>query len=335
MKKDIMVSINCLSYNHIHYISDAIESFLSQKTTFNFEILIHDDASTDGTQKIIEEYEKKYPQIVKPIYQKTNQQKLGVKKIDYKYNFLRSDGKYIALCEGDDFWTSPYKLQKQFDYMENNNDCSLCCHATYIIKENKKCIGKKQISRQNCKFNLEDLFLRQKLNFSTSSIFYRKRFFSELPYFYYDCPVGDFPIKLFLLTNGYGYYMNDLMSVYRENVNGSWTSRIAKKPKKYAEHNLSMIKFLSDFDRYTNYRYSESIKAEVKKRKNKIINIQMLHKEIDLLKINRREERKKLKIGKRIKLYFQCYFSFIFNLLKKIKLLINNPICLKKIEPSK
>lgn len=88
---------------------------MQQKTNFPIEVLIHDDASTDGTQDIIREYEKKYPNIVKPIYQKENQYSKGV-KVSLVYNYSRARGKYIALCEGDDYWTDPYKLQKQVDF---------------------------------------------------------------------------------------------------------------------------------------------------------------------------------------------------------------------------
>lgn len=98
----LMVSICCITYNHEKYISEALESFLMQKTSFKYEILIHDDASTDNTAKIIREYEKKFPEIIKPIYQIENQYSKG-NKINLVYNFPRAKGKYIAICEGDDY----------------------------------------------------------------------------------------------------------------------------------------------------------------------------------------------------------------------------------------
>ena len=101
---EIILSIHCLTYNHEKYIAEAIDSFLMQKTNFKFEILIHDDASTDRTVDIIKKYQQKYPEIIKPIFQTENQYSKGVNKINYKFNFIRSKGKYIALCEGDDYW---------------------------------------------------------------------------------------------------------------------------------------------------------------------------------------------------------------------------------------
>ena len=96
-----MVSISCTTYNHEDYIADALESFLMQKIKFKYEILIHDDASTDRTAEIIKDYEKKYPEIIKPIYQTYNQYSKGIKV--GKFNRERAKGKYIAICEGDDF----------------------------------------------------------------------------------------------------------------------------------------------------------------------------------------------------------------------------------------
>jgi glycosyltransferase involved in cell wall biosynthesis len=113
----LMVSICCAAYNHEEYIAAALDGFLMQKADFSYEILVHDDASTDNTAKIIKEYEQNYPDIIKPIYQTENQYSKKV-KISSAYNFPRAKGKYIAWCEGDDYWTDPLKLQTQVDYME-------------------------------------------------------------------------------------------------------------------------------------------------------------------------------------------------------------------------
>ncbi len=114
-----LVSICCITFNQKAYIKDCIDGFLMQKTNFNFEILIHDDASTDGTQEIISEYELKYPNLIKAILQLENQYSKGIKPL-VKYIFPIAQGKYIALCEGDDYWTDPFKLQKQVDFLETN-----------------------------------------------------------------------------------------------------------------------------------------------------------------------------------------------------------------------
>jgi len=119
-----IVSVSCATYNHEKYIRKTLEGFLMQRTQFRFEILINDDASTDGTPNIVREYEHKYPDLIFPLYQKENQYSKGI-VISPTYNWPRARGKYIALCEGDDYWTDPLKLQKQVDFLENNPDYGL------------------------------------------------------------------------------------------------------------------------------------------------------------------------------------------------------------------
>lgn len=120
-----LVSICCITYNHALYIRQCLDGFLMQKTNFAFEVLIHDDCSSDGTTEIIKEYEIQYPHIVKPLYEKENQWVKG-RRGSAVFNFPRAKGKYIALCEGDDYWIDPYKLQKQVDFLEANPEYTLC-----------------------------------------------------------------------------------------------------------------------------------------------------------------------------------------------------------------
>ena len=119
------MTIICATYNHEKYISDAIEGFLKQKTSFPVKILIHDDASTDRTTDIVSEYGKKYPEMIHCILQKENQYS---KPNDILFNILVPlvHTEYIAICEGDDYWIDEYKLQKQIDYLEQQKDCSAC-----------------------------------------------------------------------------------------------------------------------------------------------------------------------------------------------------------------
>lgn len=129
-----MVSISTITYNHAPYIHQCLDGMLMQKCNFNFEILIHDDASTDGTESIIREYERIYPEIIKPIYEKENQWIKG-RRGSITFNFPRARGKYIALCEGDDYWTDPLKLQKQVDFLENHPEYVLTFHDARIVDE--------------------------------------------------------------------------------------------------------------------------------------------------------------------------------------------------------
>ncbi len=125
MTNDIMVSVCVIAYNHERFIRQCLESIVNQKTTFAFEVVIHDDASPDHTPDIIREFETRYPDKIKVIYQTVNQHNLGV-KITTTHVLPLVRGKYFAYCEGDDYFTDEYKLQKQVDYLENHPDiCAL------------------------------------------------------------------------------------------------------------------------------------------------------------------------------------------------------------------
>ena len=131
-----MVSVCVLSYNHENYIRQCLDGIMMQEVSFPIEVIIHDDASTDKSQQIIQEYVQKYPDIVKPIFQKENQYSKR-KSIVGHFLFPKCTGKYVALCEGDDYWTDPLKLQKQVDFMESHPEYSFCCHRFVIYEQNK------------------------------------------------------------------------------------------------------------------------------------------------------------------------------------------------------
>ena len=131
-----LVSICCITYNHVDFIKDAIEGFLSQKTTFTYEICIGEDESNDGTREIIKEYAAKYPNKIRLFLRKRKDVIYFNGKATGRFNFMetlkKARGKYIATCEGDDYWLDPLKLQKQVDFMEKNNQHSFCGGRTMI-----------------------------------------------------------------------------------------------------------------------------------------------------------------------------------------------------------
>jgi len=311
--EDILVSINCITYNHGKYITDAIEGFLMQKTNFNFEILIHDDASTDETPEIIKKYEEKYPSIIKAIYQKENQYSKSI-KVDYVFNFKRAIGKYIAECEGDDYWTDPYKLQKQVDYMENNPGCIMCFHPAKRITPDKKelgnCIG--YFGRKNIICTMEDVggsFL------ATASKIYVKSAMDNPPPFYFWGEAGDFPSQLIILDKGYGYYMNEVMAAYRVNVPGSSNERLRKKTKEQIiGYHKERIKILNAFNTYSNYKYSSYVKKIALKYELNIMSSEKYLKDrklvLDRLKTNGYFEL--ININKKVKIYSRCYLPTLY-----------------------
>jgi glycosyltransferase involved in cell wall biosynthesis len=189
---------------------------MMQKTTFDVEILVHDDASDDSTREIIEEYAAQFPDKIFPIVQQENQYRKGVRGIMARFNFPRARGKYIALCEGDDYWTDPYKLQKQVDFLEKNPEYVLCFHRANVLKNGKILPDplEERYNRIN-HFPLSKLDLLQQSNFiQTHSVVFRNRV-SEFPPEFKNSPAGDLLLYIELANHGYIHRIDDVMGVYR------------------------------------------------------------------------------------------------------------------------
>lgn len=256
-----LVSINCITYNHARYIRQTLDGFFMQETSFPFEILLHDDASTDETQAIVREYEERYPGVIHPIYQTENQYSRGNTNINYMFNYTRARGRYIAYCEGDDYWTDPHKLQKQVDYMEAHPECSLCFHAILDVNDDGERIREFRAFSKSRTVGLAEILagIRQ---YAFVSYMFRTEHIRNLPAFYFTCPVGDLPLTLILADRGSVYYMNDLMACYRNAAAGSWTSRLHSGDSaaaKVHKHTLQMHEALQAFDDYTGGKYAAQI----------------------------------------------------------------------------
>lgn len=258
---NILVSIHCLAYNQEQFIAEAIESFLMQQTNFKFEILIHDDASTDRTPEIIKEYELKYPELIKPIYQSENQySKVNSINIINQINLNRAKGKYIAVCEGDDYWIDPYKLQKQVEYMEKNPDCSLCVHSGHIVTADKKTrLSSKRPSKKNKVFTVEEVIEGGGGLFLTNSMLFPKKYAIERPAYLQNAPVGDYSYAINLALMGKVYYIDELMSAYRVGHSGTWTAREFNNIENKKRHYAGIEKMLDHLNLYTNYQYTDAI----------------------------------------------------------------------------
>jgi glycosyltransferase involved in cell wall biosynthesis len=229
---EIKVSIICLAYNHENYISKALDGFLMQKTNFKFEVLIHDDASTDRTADIIREYEAKYPEIIKPIYQAENQYSQNI-QILRTYMFPKAKGEYIAFCEGDDFWIDEKKLQEQVDFLDNNKEYSACVHKYITVDKEGKRTYLKTFGDydKSGRYTLKDLETNE-LPSQLASLVCRNIFLkSETMYpksFYNVSVQGDVKFFLYLLAHGDVYRMEGVYSAYRfvQELGGdSWSSK--------------------------------------------------------------------------------------------------------------
>lgn len=219
-----LLSISCITYNHEPFLRECFEGFLIQKTNFSFEILIHDDASTDGTRKIIEEYTAKYPDLFFPFYQEHNQYSKGVRCMMVRFNFPRARGKYIALCEGDDYWTDPYKLQKQVDFLENNKNFSICFTDYKVFEQNSKYFYFPELIkkyRNQSVFSRNQLILTNFIPTPTVMFKHRKDVFTKLDLNLYP---GDW--FLHILNSEYGLikFLPFESAVYRKHDGGVCSS---------------------------------------------------------------------------------------------------------------
>ena len=233
-----LVSIVCESYNHESFLRKCIDGFLMQKTDFPFEILIHDDASTDKSAAIIREYEALYPELIKPIYQKENQYSKG-EPIWALIQFPRAKGKYVALCEGDDYWTDPLKLQKQVNYLEAHPDCSMCFHNTIIHwYDASQDDSIYYPNLENRDYSGPELLLSRIP--ATASLVFRlevaQKFTAIMPK-YPLIKVGDRPINVFCAQSGKIHALPEVMSVYGKHQDG-W-SRFDDAQKTY-QYGLSV-----------------------------------------------------------------------------------------------
>jgi len=220
MEEKPLVSIKCLVYNHEPYLRECLDGFVMQKTSFKFEAIVHDDASTDGSADIIREYAAKYPDIIKPIYEIENQ----YSKHDGSLRKIMNralQGKYIAFCEGDDYWIDPLKLQKQVDFLENNQEYSLCSTNYKRYNQNNHCFLKGNNKRS------ADFDFDQNTNFKrwvtkTLTVMYRNDFYpltlKKIPNF------RDFHIFYIVLMHGKGRYLDDITGVYRIHDGGVQSS---------------------------------------------------------------------------------------------------------------
>lgn len=254
---EIMVSVLCTTYNQVKYIRDTLDGFISQKTNFPFEVIIFDDASNDGTSDIVKEYEKKYPQIIHAIIAKKNtffhpKRSEMIRGIERRY--LR--GKYVALCEGDDYWIDCHKLQIQVDYMEKHPECSLYLHNALRMDCMEKTI--KPIDpydgETEKEVSAEELIMFRKGHPPTASFIYRKELI-ECPKLFWEASVGDYTILLYALTQGKVHYNSRIMSIYRWLSDGSYNREVMSNVNRAFYFHVGLVDFVFRYDNYTNYKY--------------------------------------------------------------------------------
>ena len=289
-QNDCLVSILCTAYNHEQYIRSALEGFVSQKTSFAFEVLINDDASTDGTAAIIREFAEKYPEIIRPFYQAENQFSKGIGYIYENIFFPHARGKYFAFCEGDDYWTDDSKLQRQADFLEAHPDYTACVHNTTLHFCNGSRPDQLLIpSRGDHEVLYENVIHGPIDAYHTSSLMARREIIVQTPD-YYQAAVehgfADYPWALLLRLEGGIWFIDRSMSVYRLFSNqAAWSSNVGghygvsgqyKKLQSFVQGKLAMLRaFLS----HVPEEYKPLVEREILEREFELMYIEGRDKE--------------------------------------------------------
>lgn len=218
-----LVSVMMVTYNQEAYVRTALDSILAQEVNFEYEIVIGEDYSTDRTREIITEYQQRHGSKIRPLFHEKN---LGVSR-NWEFAMQQCRGTYIALLEGDDYWTNPHKLQKQADFLAAHADFSMCFHNARVVYEGGENPPASHLmtQAQQPEFTLDDI--TKNWHIATASVMYRRVLMPELPVWVHESVVVDLPLLATLASRGRVGFLNEEMSVYR--VNSGGVSQTVKK----------------------------------------------------------------------------------------------------------
>lgn len=269
------VCINCTTYNHQKYICQCLEGIVMQKTNFPFMVVVVDDASTDDNASIITEYAEKYPDIVKPVLLKENHRSQKKPRQPYMEPWW-NQSKYIASCEGDDYWIDPFKLQKQYDFMESHPNCYLCGTNALELWDGGYKPPKYFHTYHHTKIVPIGNIIGHWL-FATASLFYKRELYDDYPEWTKQLPFGD--MSLILVATYYGEIgaLEDVTAVYRKaqsNTN-SVTNQFRRKMDFVREQQLYMYE---EYQKWTNGKYHDEVEKQIQYLKKDIKWIKYLYK---------------------------------------------------------
>ena len=275
MTNEPIVTIYCLTYNHESYIADALEGFMAQKVDFPIECLVVNDCSTDGTLQVVRTYQEKYPGKIRVIMPPQNTRgKIG------KEVYPQFHGKYIALCEGDDYWVDEHKLQKQVDYMEEHPTCACCCCNSFYLDQNNLEESRKEKKVMGPVEDMDHLdvqsYLENEEYVGGSATMLYRNYHEKLPTWVNRFDFGDLTRFLQAFKHGYVHYSGEVRAIYRINVPGSYNGRInALKPEERASKRLRYWEDVCAVWQYfnidTGYRWDEAIQKGIRNIRNRYI----------------------------------------------------------------
>ena len=264
----IQVSVCLIAYNHEKYVAQALDSILAQRTSFDFEVIARDDASTDGTADILRDYGRRFPDKVRLILEEKNRfRDPEAKPLVGRVFAPQARGRYLALCEGDDWWTSPDKLQRQFDYMESHPSTQICCHAVEVVRNDggrstalltygpqERDISCDEVMENWAKTTPEGI-----RSLHPSSCFSRRE--AEIAYasaWRLDVTAGDFVRMCYFAHNGTVHFMPEVMSAYRYLPDQSWTARAEQDAAVLEQHYVEFLTTMETLDELTGFEHHDA-----------------------------------------------------------------------------
>ena len=262
-KEIIEVTVICITYNQEKYLKQTLDSILAQKTSFQFEIIVHDDASTDSTADIARFYQRKYPDIVRLLSEKENQFSKGR---DFVTDIIKNSakGKFIAMCEGDDYWICDEKLQIQWETLSDYPECDMCaCWGTIVSEDGAHEISQIRPKIGDGLLGMSEVILGGGLYLATAGLFFRKSMYDEMYPFEHVLSI-DYTMQMKGALRGGICYIDRKMAAYRRYSEGSWTNTVLVKPEKLKEHWKKEIRMLNTLDEDTVGKYHEIISERLK-----------------------------------------------------------------------
>lgn len=266
MKNDFLVAVWMVTYNQEAYIREAVTSIMAQKTTFNYKLFIGEDYSTDATRSICAELKKEYSDRIELILNRRN---IGGMKnaINVYKQCLNSSSKYIALCEGDDYWTDTLKLQKQVDFLEQNSDYNICFHEISVLNQETGELEEDTIARKVSE-TTTILDLARGNFIHTPSVMLRCNF--KIPRWFVNSSIGDWTLYMLCVNDKKIKKMSDTMAVYRVHKKSSWSS---KSQEERIRKTVLSVKLL-----YMNKQFDNDVNSILKSRLGNLGNLNVLEK---------------------------------------------------------
>jgi glycosyltransferase involved in cell wall biosynthesis len=253
------VSILTTTYNHERFIAQALESVLAQEVAFTYEHVIGEDCSTDRTRELLLDARQRHPDKIRLLLREQN---IG-RRNNFITTFKACQGRYIALLEGDDYWTSTEKLQKQVDYLDSHPECTICFHP--VIKSHEEENWEKLFAPEPIKetYTLEELLDRNFI--ATCSVMFRNHLFENFPQWFLHVPAGDLPLHVLNAQHGYIGYINEVMAVHRIHSGGVWS------PKQAADRLEARITILEALREHLGSDYEQQLDDSIAKAQAQIV----------------------------------------------------------------